>query len=331
MSKRMQLTVAARLAAVFVFGFSAATATAATPAKSDYPSKPIRILVGFEPGGGSDTLTRLITPKLTEILGQALVIDNRPGANGVISMELTARASPDGYTLLNLSASSVVSAALLTRVSFDTTRAFAPVSMLTRYPYVLLVSQSMPANVKDLIAYAKNKPGALSYGSSGFGSAAHLGMELLKQTAGLDMVHVPYKGVGPAITDLIGGRIQLLFGSTVSSAAAVKTAKVRAIAVTSARRAKALPDLPTIAESGVPKFDLTGWYGLVGPAGVPQPVVAKLNQAVAHVMSLPDVQSALNRDGSEPAPSTPGELAQTVVREVRTWKKVMQQSNLKLE
>lgn len=308
-------------------------AIAATPPKNnDYPAKPVRVLVGFEPGGGADTLGRIIGPKLSELLGQPLVIDNRPGANGVISMELTAKAPPNGYTLMILSASSVVSAALLTKVTFDIRTAFAPVSRLTNYPYVLLLSRSLQVNdVKDLVALAKSRPGTLNYGSSGHGSAAHLGMELFKQAAGVDMVHVPYKGIGPAITELLGGQIQLLFGSTVSAGLAIKTGKVRALAVTSARRANALPDVPTITESGVPNFDLTGWYGLVTPAGVPQPLITKLNQAASRALKSPEVENGLSRDGSEPAPSTPAQLGETIAKEIHTWKKVMQQANWRLE
>jgi tripartite-type tricarboxylate transporter receptor subunit TctC len=305
---------------------------AATPSSTAYPTKPVRVVAGFAPGGGSDTLGRLVGQKLSELLGQPFIIDNRPGANGVIAMELTAKAPADGYTLMVISGSSVVSATLVTKVAFDINKAFDPISLLAKQPYVLLVTQSLPVNdVKQLVAYAKSRPGALNYGSSGHGSSAHLGMELFKQMAGVDMVHIAYKGVGPAIADLIAGRVQLLFGSAVSAGAAVKTGKVRALAVAGAHRAKALPDLPTIAESGVPKFDLTGWYGLVAPAGVPQPVIAKLNQSVARALNSPDVQSRLGHDGSEPSPGTPQQLAETIANEIQRWRKLMQQTNLKLE
>jgi tripartite-type tricarboxylate transporter receptor subunit TctC len=305
---------------------------AASPQETDYPNKPIRVLVGFAPGGGSDTIGRLVGQPLSESLGQPVVIDNRPGANGVIAMELTARAPADGYTLMVVSGSSVVSATLITKVAFDINKAFAPISMLAKQPYVLLVSRSLPVNdVKQLIALAKSKPGGLNYGSSGHGSSAHLGMELFKQRAGVDMVHIAYKGIGPAILDLIGGQIQLLFGSAVSAGAAIKTGKVRALAVTSARRAKSLPELPTIAESGVPNFDLSGWYGLVAPAGAPQAIVAKLNKEVARVMSLPEMQARLSGDGSEPAPGTPAQLAATISHEIQTWQKLVQQTNLRFE
>jgi tripartite-type tricarboxylate transporter receptor subunit TctC len=296
-----------------------------------YPIKPVRLLVGFAPGGGSDTLGRMVGQKLSENLGQSIVIDNRPGANGVIAMELTARAPADGYTLMIASGSSVVSATLVTKVPFDINKAFAPVSLLAMQPYVLLVPQSLPVNsVKELVAHAKSKPAALNYGSSGHGSSAHLGMELFKQMAGVDMVHIAYKGIGPAIVDLMSGRVQLLFASAVSAGNAVKTGKVKALAVTSARRAKSLPDLPTIAESGVSNFDLSGWYGVVAPAGAPQAVIAKLNREISRVLNLPDIQTRLSNDGSEASPSTPAQLRQIIQAEIQRWQKLMQQTNLGL-
>lgn len=297
-----------------------------------YPTKPVRLIVGFAPGGGSDTLGRMVGHRLSESLGQSIVIDNRPGANGVIAMEMTARAPADGYTLMVISGSSVVSAALVSKGGLDIKKSFAPISLLAMQPYALLVPQSLPVNsVKELISYAKSKPGALNYGSSGYGSSAHLGMELFKQMAGVDMTHVAYKGIGPAIVDLMSGRVQLLFGSAVSAGTAAKSGKVKVLAVTSAKRAKALPDLPTIAEAGVTNFDLTGWYGLVAPEGTPQPIIAKLTQEVSRVLALPDIQSRLNTDGSEAAPTTPAQMTKVIVDEIERWQKLMRQTNLKLQ
>ena len=296
-----------------------------------YPTKPVRMLVGFAPGGGSDTLGRLVGQKLSERIGQPIVIDNRPGAGGVIAMEMAARAPADGYTAMVVSGSSVVSATLVTKVAFDINKAFAPISLLATQPYVLLVPQSLPVNsVKELIAHAKAKPGALNYGSSGHGSSAHLGMELFKQMAGVDMVHIAYKGIGPAIVDLMSGRVQLLFGSAVSAGNAAKTGRVKALAVASARRAKSLPDLPTIAESGVPNFDLTGWYGVVAPAGTPQAVIAKLNQEIAQLLASPEIQTRLSNDGSEATPTTPAQFKQIIANDIQRWQKLMQQTNLGL-
>lgn len=322
-------------AMVLVVAGSACAATTPAGAASTkglvYPAKAVRVLVGFAPGGGSDTLGRIVGQRLGERLGEPVVIDNRPGANGVIAMELTAKAAADGYTLMLISGSSVVSATLVTKVAYDINKAFAPISLLAMQPYILLVPRSLPANtVRELVQYARGKAGALNYGSSGHGSSAHLGMELLKQMAGLDMVHVAYKGIGPAIVDLVGGQVQLLFASAVSAGPALQTGKVKALAVTSLRRAKALPELPTVAESGVAGFDLTGWYGVVGPAGTPQHVIAKLNQDLRHVLNLPDVQSRLSDDGSEAAPSTPAEFSETISQEIQKWKKLMAQSNFVL-
>lgn len=308
---------------------TAAGAVAAT--SNAYPTKPVRMLVGFAPGGGSDTLGRLVGQKLSESIGQPIVIDNRPGAGGVIAMEMAARAPADGYTVMVVSGSSVVSATLVTKVAFDINKAFAPISLLATQPYVLLVPQSLPVNtVKELIAHAKAKPGALNYGSSGHGSSAHLGMELFKQMAGVDMVHIAYKGIGPAIVDLMSGRVQLLFGSAVSAGNAAKTGRVKALAVASARRAKSLPDLPTIAESGVPNFDLTGWYGVVAPAGTPQAVIAKLNQEIAQLLASPEIQTRLSNDGSEATPTTPAQFRQIIANDIQRWQKLMQQTNLGL-
>ena len=308
---------------------TAASAVAAT--SNAYPTKPVRMLVGFAPGGGSDTLGRLVGQKLSESIRQPIVIDNRPGAGGVIAMEMAARAPADGYTVMVVSGSSVVSATLVTKVAFDINKAFAPISLLATQPYVLLVPQSLPVNsVKELIAHAKAKPGALNYGSSGHGSSAHLGMELFKQMAGVDMVHIAYKGIGPAIVDLMSGRVQLLFGSAVSAGNAAKTGRVKALAVTSARRAKSLPDLPTIAESGVPNFDLTGWYGVVAPAGTPQAVIAKLNQKLAQLLASPEIQTRLSNDGSEATPTTPAQFRQIIANDIQRWQKLMQQTNLGL-
>ena len=213
----------------------------------------------------------------------------------------------------------------------DINKAFAPISLLATQPYVLLVPHSLPVNsVKELIAHAKAKPGALNYGSSGHGSSAHLGMELFKQMAGVDMVHIAYKGIGPAIVDLMGGRVQLLFGSAVSAGNAAKTGRVKALAVASARRAKSLPDLPTIAESGVPNFDLTGWYGVVAPAGTPPAVIAKLNQEIAQLLASPEIQTRLSNDGSEATPTTPAQFKQIIANDIQRWQKLMQQTNLGL-
>jgi len=299
--------------------------------KGSYPTKPVRVLVGFAPGGGSDLLGRIVAQKLSERLGQPMIVDNRPGGNGVIAMTLAAQSSADGYTLMVLSNSSAVSAAHLTKVSFDVNRAFSPISMIAVQPYVLLVTNSVPAtNVKELIAFAKSKNGALNYGSSGHGSSAHLGMELLKHMAKIDMVHIAYKGIGPAFIDLASGQVQTLFASAVSAGNAVRTGKIRAIAVGSLKRAQGLPDLPTVAESGLTGFELTGWFALVGPAHMPSDIVSMLNRELTQSLNAADVKAKLANDGSEASPGTPEELRKTMAREIAMWGKLIADTKLKL-
>lgn len=309
----------------------ACAAHAQTASKSTYPTKPVRVLVGFAPGGGSDTLGRIVGQKLSERLGQPIIVDNRPGGNGVIAMTLAAKSAADGYTLMLLSNSSAVSAALVTKVPYDVNQVYSPISLLVVQPYVLLVSNSVPVNsVKELIDYAKSKNGALNYGSAGQGSSAHFGMELIKHMAKVEIVHIAYKGIGPAFVDLASGQIQMLFASAVSAGNAVRTGKIRAIAVGSVKRSQGLPDLPTVAEAGLPGFELTGWYGLVGPAGMPSDIVSLLNQEVAQVLNASDVKDKLANDGSEVSPGTPGELRKTLAQEIERWGNLIRQANLKL-
>jgi tripartite-type tricarboxylate transporter receptor subunit TctC len=295
-----------------------------------YPVKPIRLLVGFAPGGGSDLLGRIVGQRLSERLAQSVIIDNRPGANGVIAMDLTAAAPADGYTLLVLSNSSAVSAALLTKVPYNVREAFSPISLIAVQPYVLVTSRTIAASsIKELIAYAKAQKGAVNYGSSGQGSSAHLGMELFKYMAGVEMTHVPYKGIGPAFIDLSSGQVQILFASAVSASTAARGGKVRLLAVGGSRRAEGLPDLPTIHESGLPGFELTGWFGVVGPAGLPKHVVAVLNREIVGILNSPDVRAKLANDGSEAAPTSPDEFKKALLRELATWEKLIKQANLK--
>jgi tripartite-type tricarboxylate transporter receptor subunit TctC len=289
------------------------------------------LLLGFAPGGGSDTLARLIGQPLSEHLGQPIVIDNRPGGNGVIAMNLAANSQPDGYTLMMLSNSSAVSATWVTKVGYDVNKAFSPIGLLVVQPYVLLVSASIPVkSVSELITYAKDRNGKLNYGSAGHGSSAHFGMELIKHMAKVDITHVPYKGIGPAFVDLAGGRIQMLFASAVSAGNAVRTGKIRAIAVGSPKRSQGLPELPTISEAGLPGFELTGWYGLVGPAGMPASIMALVNREIGQVLNSPKLKTRLASDGSEVATGTPTELQNMLASELDRWGKLIKQANLKL-
>jgi tripartite-type tricarboxylate transporter receptor subunit TctC len=301
-------------------------------AAADYPARPVRVIVGFQPGGGSDILSRAIGQKLAERWGTAVVTDNRAGAGGTIALELARNAQPDGHTLLVISGSQITNATLVTKVGFDVRTAYAPITQMTAQPYVLVAHPALPASsVKELVAYARSKPGTLNYGSSGTGSSAHLGMELFKHLAKVDMLHVPYKGSGQAMIDLVAGQVQLLFASAISAMPQVKSGKLKALAVTSAQRSRALPDLPTIAEAGLPGFEVTGWYGLVAPARTPAAIVQKVNRDVGQILATPDVQQKLAGDGSEAAPGTPAQFRQTIAREIEKWTKLVQSSGIKLQ
>ena len=297
-----------------------------------YPTKPLRVLVGFQPGGGSDILARTIGQKLTESWGQPVITDNRSGAGGTIAMEIVAASAPDGYTLLLTSGSQVTNASLVTKVKFNVIKAFAPISQMTSQPYVWLVHPSVPVrSVKEMIAYAKIRPGALNFGSSGTGSSAHLGMELFKHMAKVDLMHVPYKGSGQALIDLLAGQVQMLFASAISSAPHLRSGRLRAIAVSSAKRFSTLPDIPTVAESGLPGFEFTGWYGISAPARTSRVIIGKLNQEIVRLLQTPDVLEKLAADGAEAAPSTSEQFRMTIENEIRKWTKVVREAGIKLE
>ena len=313
-----------------------ATVTRAQPAveapPQGYPNRPIRVIVGSAPGGGADIIARAVSQHLAARWNRSVVVDNRGGGGGVIALELLAHAAPDGYTLFG-GASLIVTATPMNKVRFDTRKVVAPIVQMTSSPYLLLVPPSLPvSSVKELITYAKNKPAAVSYGSAGVGSVAHLGTELFKFMAGgLDMVHIPYKGYGQALTDLMGGQIQVLFTSGIGGAPYVKSGKLKAIAVTSVRRVRAFPDLPTIAESGVPEFQLENMHGLYAPAGVPPLIVLALNREVSQFMNSPEMKGRLAAEGAEAAPPrSPAEFKQTFARQVDMWEKFIKTSGIKL-
>ena len=289
-----------------------------------YPTRTVRILVGNAPGGGIDITARAVGQKLTERLNRSFVVDNRPGASGIIAMDVAAKSPPDGYTLLVTSGSLISSANAQKKVTYDVRTAYAPVSQLASLCYMLLVTPSLPAkNVKDLVALGKRNPGQLNYGSSGVGGAGHLAGELFAHTAGLKLVHVPYKGGGLVLTDLIVGQIQLGFTATISAMPHVRSGKLRALAVTSPQRARSLPEFPTIVESGVP-FELVNWYGLFAPAGTPPGVVSLLHQNVVQALGSPDIETMLAKDGAEAAPSaTPAQFGAVLAKEVEHWNKVV--------
>jgi tripartite-type tricarboxylate transporter receptor subunit TctC len=306
-------------------------AAALAQADQSYPARPIRILVGFQPGGGSDIMARAAGQKLAERWNSPVVTDNRPGAGGTIAMDIAHKAAADGYTLLVISGSAITNATLVTRVPYDIRAAFYPITQLTSQPYVLLAHPSVPAKtVRELIAHARANPDKLNYASSGTGSSAHLGMELFKSLTQTKMEHVPYKGSGPALIDLLGGQVQLLLASAISSAPHLNSGKLRALGVTSGRRSPNLPQLPTIAEAGVPGYDVTGWYGIVAPAGTPPAVVRKLGAELGRAMHAPEVTEKLAADGTEALTGTPGEFRATIAKEIDKWTQLVKTTGLKL-
>ena len=302
-----------------------------TQLTSNYPSKPVRLIVPNTPGGGIDITARLVAQKLAERFGRPFVVDNRAGAGGIIAMELVARANPDGYTLLVGTGTTMATATALKKVDFDTRNAYVPVVEMISQPYLLTVAPAFPvATVKELIAYAKSRPGTINYASSGVGSGSHMGLELFKYTAGVDMVHVPYKGLAPAMIDVTGGQIQLLFGAAITLAPFVKSGRLKALAVGSARRSPSYPDLPTIAESGLPGFERSNSYSLFATAATPAAVVASVNREVGAIFKLPEVQDKLAAEGAEAAaPNSPAEFKAKYAAEVAVWEKFFKTTGIK--
>ncbi len=288
-----------------------------------YPMKPIRMIVPSSPGGGTDLVARPVAQKLTERWGQQVIVDNRPGAGTIIGTEIAAHAPPDGYTIL-VAPSSITTLALYTKLNFDLIKDFIPVSLVISAPQLLVVHPSLPVkSVRELIALATAKPGQLNYASPGSGTLPELTFELFKSMAGIDIVHIPYKGTGPAITNLVGGQVQMMITGIVALMPHVKSGRLRGIAVTSAHRAAKLPDLPTVSESGVPKFDVSTWFGVFLPAGTPKPIVAKLNDEIRRILDMRDVRQYFIDQGADPAGNTPEQFAAHVKSEVARWGKVV--------
>jgi tripartite-type tricarboxylate transporter receptor subunit TctC len=297
-------------------------------AQQAYPSRPIRIISPFSPGGGNDTICRIIAPKLVERLGQRVLVDNRAGANGIIGTEVAARSVPDGYTIVLIPSGHAVNASLRKKLPYDTIKDFTPITMVGSSPLVLSVHPAVPAqNVKELIALAKARPGQLTYGSAGVGSSGHLAGALFESLTGTKMVHVPYKGMALAITDLISGQIFLAFATSLSSVPHVRSGRLRALATTGAERSPALPDLPTVADS-VPGYEASLWYGFVGPAGIPPENVRRLNSEIVAVLELPDVRKRLASQGLDVRPSTPEDFGRLLRTDLARWAKVMQRAGL---
>ncbi|MBX3665373.1 MAG: tripartite tricarboxylate transporter substrate binding protein [Burkholderiales bacterium] len=309
-----------------------AVAPAQAAAGDDYPSRPVRLLVPNPPGGGSDAVARILAQKLGERMNQQFVVDNRAGGGGIIANETVARANPDGYTLLLAFIGPVAISPALTKVPYDSVKDFAPVALVAGGQYMLVLHPSVPAkSLKDFVAHAKANPGKVNYASAGNGSPLHLAAELFKSRAGVDMVHVPYKGGGPATTAILSGEVQAVFGSLTSVVPQVKAGKLTPIGVTGAKRSQLAPEYPTIAELGYPGFEMTSWYGILLPARTPQAIVGKLNAAVNEALKAKDATDALRRQGLDATGGTPAEFAAHIKSELAKWAKVVKDAGIKAD
>jgi tripartite-type tricarboxylate transporter receptor subunit TctC len=300
---------------------------------ANYPTKPVRLVVPFPAGGTTDILARAVAQKLSEAWGQQVIVDNRPGAGGNIGSDLVAKSKPDGYTLLmGTVGTHAINPSLYKNMPYDHVKDFAPVILVAGVPNVLVVNPSLPVHsVPELIAYAKANPGKLNFASSGNGTSIHLSGELFKAMTGVEMTHVPYKGSAPALTDLIGGQVQLMFDNLPSSLPFIKAGKLRALAVTSGARAAALPDLPTLAESGLPGFEASSWFGVLAPAGTPRDIVAKLNGAIAGWLASPEAKEKLLAQGAIAAGGMPEDFARHIGAETSKWAKVVKASGAHID
>jgi tripartite-type tricarboxylate transporter receptor subunit TctC len=312
--------------AILVILVALAASAATTVSGQTYPSKPIRLLVGFTPGGGVDINARLIAPKLTEYLGQNVIVENRPGAGTNIANELVAKASPDGYTLLVNTAAVVINLSLYKKVPFEA-KDFAPISVFSQSPNILTVHPSLPVkNVKDLVALAKAKPGAMNFSSAGSGTTQHLTGELFKLRTGTNLVHVPYKGSAPSLTALLGGEVELTFANIPAISAHVKSKRLRALANAGTRRAAQMPEVPTLKESGVNGVEVVVWYGVLAPAATPRDIINTLASAIAKAARSPDIRQRLTDQGAEPVGNTPEEFEKLYREELARWAQVVKVS-----
>ena len=311
-----------------------ACAALATPAFAQpaYPSKPVRIISIFAPGGGNDVICRLVAQQLTERLKQQVIVENRVGANGIVGTEAVARAAPDGYTFTLIPSGHTVNASMYKKLPFDSLKDFTPITLAGSGPLVLAVHPSLPLkNVRDLIALAKSRPGQLTYVSSGIGASGHLAGALFDTMTGTKMEHIPYKGMSLAVSDLMGGQVSMTFGTSLSVIPHVRTGRLRALATTGAQRSPALPDLPTVAESGVPGYEAGLWYGFVGPARMPPEIVQRLNAEIVAILAQPDTREKLASQGLDARSSTPEDFARIIASDIVRWAAVVQKLGLQAE
>ena len=312
--------------------FAAATALAASSAFAQFPNKPVSIVVGFEPGGGTDTTARILQPVLGESLGQQIVVENRAGAGGNIAVDYVAKQAPDGYTIVLANVGALAVNPHILKTPYDPLKDLLPISMAAEFANVLVVQPALGVKtVADYVKLAKEKPGRITYASSGIGGAGHLSGELLRRVAKVEIVHVPYKGGGPAMQGFLGGQVDSFFATPISSISQIRAGKATAVATTGSKRAALMPDVPTIAESGYPGYEALNWYGFLGPKGLPKDIVERLNKEFVKALAHPQVVAALHKTGTEPKSSTPDEFAAYIKREYETWGRVVKEAGIKAQ
>ena len=316
----------------YVFALGGALVCINAACAQVYPAKPIRMVLPWPPGGSTDATARVLVPWLTKSLGQQIIIDNRAGAAGIIGVDIVAKASPDGYTIMLHSATHVANATIYSKLPYDTIKDFTAISLVAAQPTILVVNPALPIqSVKELIAMAKAEPGRLHYGSGGFGSALHMSAALFSKMAGVNIVHIPYKGGGPAVIALLGGEVQLLTATVPSVISLIKTGKLRALAVCSAKRSNLLPNLPTVAESGLPNYKMDSWVALFAPAGLSMSIVRRLHNEIERALNSKDVRDGLSQQGMEPMPSTQTEVAGFIQAELKKYADIIRDSETRID
>lgn len=315
----------------FIIASALCMSSLAAHAQSAYPTRPVRVIVGFPPGSGTDMIARFAGNKLTERLGQQAVVDNRPGANGIIAAELVAKAAPDGHTLLAMSISHTMNAAVY-KLPFDAVKSFTPITQLGAGPLVLVANAAFPSNnVKGLIDLAHAKPNTITYAISGTGGINHFAGGLFSRITGVQLINVPYKGGAQALTDLIGGQVQIMFGTAAITLVHIRSGRMKPLGVSTAKRASLLPDVPTLAESGAPGYEMNTWWGVLGPAGMPAEVVSRLNREIAALLGQADTAKRLEAEGAAPAPLPSAEFTRMLTSEIEKWTRVARDANIKAE
>ncbi len=312
--------------------FAAALALATSAAFAQFPNKPVTIVVGFEPGGGTDTTARILQGPLGEQIGQQVIVENRAGAGGNIAVDHVAKAAPDGYTIVLANVGALAVNPHILKTPYDPLKDLLPISMAAEFANVLVVQPSLGvSSVADFVKLAKEKPGSITYASSGIGGAGHLSGELLRRMANIDIVHVPYKGGGPAMQGFLGGQVSSFFATPISSISQIRAGKAKAVATTGSKRAALMPDVPTIAEQGFAGYEALNWYGFLAPRGTPKDVIDRLNREIVKALANPQAVAALHKTGTEPKSSTPDEFAQYIKREYDTWGKVVKEAGIKAQ